>query len=165
MSNNSKIQNKMPLCLMAKQGILWHKSNVIVLLALSHRINMSQLVLFLPETEHAVSLAACQNTMLSIIWAVCLKLLARDSIVIDYWNNKHYSGILFIVYILLRLLSFGYCIWGMALALGQNNHHLGSLSRYWARSIHSISAMISSIYFFYQLKLKSRQLFSQKQNN
>ena len=41
MSNNSKIQNKMPLCHMAKQGILWHRSNVIVLFALSHRINLS----------------------------------------------------------------------------------------------------------------------------
>ena len=42
-SNNSKIQNKMHLWLMAKQGILWHRSNVIVLLALSHRINLSHL--------------------------------------------------------------------------------------------------------------------------
>ena len=31
---NSKIQNKMPPWLMAKQGLLWHKSNVSVLLAL-----------------------------------------------------------------------------------------------------------------------------------
>ena len=119
---------------MAKQGILWHKSNVIVLLALSHRINMSQLVLLLPETEQLMSPAACQITMLSIIWAVwgivvsvmvsiwlrsafCLKIIARDSIVIDYWNNKHYSGILFFVYLFYFLLRFAF-IWLLHLRNG-----------------------------------------------
>ena len=35
MSNKFPIKNKMPPCLMAKQGLFWHSSNVSVSLALS----------------------------------------------------------------------------------------------------------------------------------